>query len=115
MENKTINKHVGDFNIAGFTFWEGCIAMSELKVGKRLRLVREADNRFDPYAVAIYYEGYKLGFVPRGENMVICQFLDLGYTDIFDARVQRIQPDANPEKQVGVVVFLKEAKDVFNK
>ena len=83
-----------------------------MKVGKPLKLVREEGNKFDPYAVAIYYEGYKLGFVPRSDNQLICQFIDLGYTDIFDARVQRISPDAHPEKQIGVVVFLKDAKEL---
>ena len=112
MTQNTINKHIGSFYIAGFTFWDGCMAFSQLKVGKALKLVREEDNKFDPYAVAIYYEGYKLGFVPRGDNQLICQFLDLGYTDIFDARVQRISPDAHPEKQIGVVVFLKDAKEL---
>ena len=112
MTQNTINKHICNFHIAGFTFWDGCRAFSELKVGIPLKLVREDGNKFDPYAVAIYYEGYKLGFVPRGDNELICQFLDLGYTEIFDARVQRISPEAHPEKQVGVVVFLKEAKEL---
>ena len=112
MTQNTINKHIGNFYIAGFTYWDGCRAFSELKVGKPLKLVREEGNKFDPYAVAIYYDGYKIGFVPRGDNQLICQFLDLGYTDIFDARVQRISPEAHPEKQVGVVVFLKEAKEL---
>ena len=112
MTQNTINKHICNFYIAGFTFWDGCRAFSELKVGIPLKLVREDGNKFDPYAVAIYYEGYKLGFVPRGDNELICQFLDLGYTEIFDARVQRISPEAHPEKQVGVVVFLKEAKEL---
>lgn len=115
MKNKTINRHLSHFNIAGFTYWEGCVAIQELKIGSRLRLVREADNKFDPYAVALYFEEYKLGFIPQDENQFISQFLDLGYTDMFDVRVQRLSPDTHPEKQVGVVVFIKEANEVFNK
>ena len=115
MKNKTINRHLSHFNIAGFTYWEGCIAFQELKIGSRLRLVREADNKFDPYAVAIYYENTKLGFIPRGENQLVAQFMDLGYNKIFDMRVQRICPDAHPEKQVWVILRLKEADKVFNK
>lgn len=115
MTHKTIDKYVGHFNIAGFTYWEGCLVVQGLQVGMPLRLVREAENKFDPHAVAIYYEDYKLGYVPRSDNVMISQFLDLGYTDIFDLRVQRISLDAHPEKQVGVVLFLKEAKEVFVK
>ena len=113
MENKTIDRHFGNFNIAGFTYWEGCMAIADLKVGSQLRLVREEDNTFDPHAVAIYYEDYKLGFIPRGENELISKMVDLGYGKIFDCRVQRISLDAHPEKQVGVIVFLKEANKVF--
>ena len=114
MENKIIDKHFGNFFIAGFTYWDGCMAFDEMKIGTQLKLVREAENRFDPHAVAIYCGDYKLGFVPRGENEMICKFLDLGYADIFDLRVQRISLDAHPEKQIGVVLFLKEANEVFN-
>lgn len=113
MENKTIDKHLGNFYIAGFTFWDGCMAFEELKVGTALRLEREAENRFDPYAVAIYYGDTKLGFIPRDENKLVAQFMDLGYDKIFDVRVQRISPDAHPEKQVSVVLRLKEASEVY--
>jgi hypothetical protein len=41
--------------------------------------------------------------------------MDLGYNKIFDMRVQRICPDAHPEKQVWVILRLKEADRVFNK
>ena len=114
MENKTIDRHLGNFNIAGFTYWEGCMAIADLKVGSQLILVHERENRFDPHAVAIYFNEHKLGFIPRGENELICKLLDLGYERIFDCRVQRISLDAHPEKQVGVVVFLKEANEAFN-
>ena len=112
MENRTIDRHFGNFNIAGFTFWDGCMALENLKVGMPLRLVREESNKFDPHAVAIYYEDYKLGFVPRGENELICKFLDLGYADIFDLRIQRITLDAHPEKQVSVVLFIKQRSQI---
>lgn len=114
MEYKFVNKYLANFNIAGFTYWDGCRAFRDLEIGARLRLVREEGNKFDPYAVAIYYEKCKLGFIPRGQNQMISQFLDMGYADIFEVFVQRISPDSHPEKQVGVVVFLKEAAEVFN-
>ena len=109
MENKTTDRHFSNFFIAGFTYWEGCMAIPELKIGAQLRLVRERENGFDPNAVAIYYDEYKLGFVPRSENELIAKFLDLGYSKIFDLRVQRISQDTHPEKQVGVVLFINDA------
>lgn len=107
----TKKRHYIHFDIAGFTYWEGCLVLNELKVGTKLTLVREEDNKFDPYAVAVYLEETKLGFIPRTENHEISKFLELGHTDLFDARVNRISPDQDPENQVGVIVYIKSANE----
>ena len=96
--------HLANFHIAGFSYWEGCEAFEHLKIGTKLDLVREADNALDPYAVAIYYGEYKLGFIPRGENHDISKYLDMGLNDIYDVRITRITPDVHPEQQVEVIV-----------
>jgi len=107
-EQKPIKKvHLDNFHIAGFGYWEGCEAFEHLKIGTKLELVREEDNRFDPYAVAIYYGEYKLGFIPRGSNHDISKYLDMGLEDIYDARITRITPDVHPEQQVEVIVYIK--------
>lgn len=99
-------RHYSTFDIAGFSYWEGCIVFNELKVGTKLTLLREEENKFDPYAVAIYYKDSKLGFIPRGSNHEISKFLEMGYTEIFEVRINRISPDVHLEHQVGVIVFL---------
>ena len=107
-EDKTAKRvHLDNFHIAGFGYWEGCEAFEHLKIGTKLELVREEDNRFDPYAVAIYYGEYKLGFIPRGSNHDISKYLDMGLEDIFDVRITRITPDVHPEQQVEVIVYIK--------
>ena len=104
-DSKLVKKvHLANFHIAGFAFWEGCEAFEHLKIGTKLDLVREVDNAFDPYAVAIYYEDYKLGFIPRGANHDISKYLDMGLSDIYDVRITRVTPDAHPEQQVEVIV-----------
>lgn len=106
-ENKPVKKiHLANFHIAGFGFWEGCEAFEHLKIGTKLDLVRETDNAFDPYAVAIYYGEYKLGFIPRGKNHDISKYLDMGLGDIYDVRITRITPDVHPEDQVEVIVYI---------
>ena len=108
MREKPIRKvHLTNFHIAGFGYWEGCEAFEHLKTGTCLELVREEDNRFDPYAVAIYYREWKLGFIPRGSNHDISKYLDMGLDDIFEVRITRITPDVHPEQQVEVIVYLK--------
>ena len=105
--NKPVKKvHLTNFHIAGFGYWEGCEAFEQLKIGTKLELAREADNLFDPYAVAIYYGEYKLGFIPRGSNHDISKYLDMGLEDIYEVRITRITPDVHPEQQVEVIVYI---------
>ena len=102
-----MKRHLANFHIAGFGYWDGCEAFEHLKIGTRLDLVREEDNQFDPYAVAIYYKDLKLGFIPRDSNYEISKYLDMGWDDLYEVRVTRVTPDAHPESQVEVVVHLK--------
>ena len=108
MEQRTEKrKHYLYCNIAGFMYWDGCEAFSELEVGKKLELVRESENKYDPEAVAIYYKDLKLGFVPRSDNEDLSHFLDMGHTDLFEVRVARICEDAHPDKQVFVNIYIR--------
>ena len=106
---RTQNVHFAHFDIAGFSYWEGCMVMHRLKIGTKVELVREADNRFDPYAVAVHFDGFKLGYIPRTNNEQFCALMDQGYSNMFDARIQRVTPDSHMEHQVGVIVYLKKA------
>lgn len=107
MEKRTEKrKHFLHCNIAGFTYWEGCIAFDELKMGAKLELVREESNRHDADAVAVYYKDMKLGFIPKYKNELISQFLDMGHSDVFEARVCRIDSEAHPEHQVYVNIYI---------
>ena len=99
-------RNFSNFNIAGFTYWDGAIVFNELKIGTQLRLEREKENQYDPKAVAIYFGEYKIGFVPRGENDHISKLCEAGYCDIFDVRINRVSPEESPENQIGVIVSL---------
>ena len=91
MEKKTeMRKHFLHCNIAGFTYCDGCIVFGELEIGSELKLVREAENKHDPDAVAVYYNDVQLGFIPSSENETISKLLDMGYEDIFEVRVSRL-------------------------
>lgn len=100
-------RHYLTTHIAGFSYWDGCIVLEELKTGLELTLIREKDNAFDPYAVAIYYNNSKLGFLPRGDNHEISKFIEMGHSDIFEVRINRLSPDQQPESQVGIIVYIK--------
>lgn len=111
-ENSPVKRtHLANFHIAGFSFWDGSEAFEHLKIGTKLDLVREADNHFDPYAVALYYGEFKLGFIPRGNNRDISKYLDMGLDYIYEARIQRISPEEHPEHQVEVILYIKNQKN----
>ncbi len=99
-------RHFQNFDIAGFSFWDGAVVFCELKIGTELRLERESENQYDPKAVAIYFGEAKLGFVPRACNDAISKLCEAGYTDIFDVRINRITPDESPEEQIGLIVSI---------
>ena len=104
------DRHFSNFNLAGFTYYDGLDVFGDLKVGTLLTLKSEPDNRYDPSAIAIYYDKKKLGFVPREENGLLFKFLELGYSDLFEARINRISPESHPEKQIGVVIRINKKK-----
>ena len=108
MEKRTEQrKHFLHCNIAGFMYWDGYEAFCKLDVGTKLELVRESDNRIDCDAVAIYYKDYKLGFIPGFKNEIFAMFLDMGHSDLFEVRVCRLCPEAHPEKQVYINIYIK--------
>jgi hypothetical protein len=104
------DRHFSNFNLAGFTYYDGIEVFSNLKIGSPLTLKAEPENKYDPSAVAIWYDDKKLGFVPREENELLFKFLELGYTDLFEARINRISPETHPERQIGVIVRIRELK-----
>ena len=108
MEKKTEQrKHFLHCNIAGFTYWDGCMALGQLEIGSPLEMIRDVDNKHDPDAVALYFKDYKLGYIPAHANETISQLLDMGYGNIFEVYVKRICKEAHPESQVHINVYIK--------
>lgn len=99
-------EHLSHFDIAGFTYYDGALAFKDLRIGTRLKLKLDKENKYDPRAVAIYFEDYKLGYVPRSENRIFYKLFTVGLHKFIEARIQRISKDAHPENQISVVVHL---------
>jgi hypothetical protein len=99
-------EHLAHFDIAGFTYYDGAIAFRKLKIGKKVRLQLEEENKFDARAVVIYYNEFKLGFVPRSENRILYKLLKTGLDQNLSVVIQRLDPTAYPENQVSVIVHL---------
>lgn len=99
-------KHFMHCQIAGFSYHEGPLVFNELTVGAELTLVIEPNNKYDPTAVAVYYGNSKLGYLPADKNNIVHLLLEMGY-DIFETRIQRIDPATHPENQVHIIIYIK--------
>lgn len=93
--------------IAGITFHNLKDIWDELYEGAELVLVREKDNKYDKYAIAVAlaedYDGDPddfdfdliLGYVPRTENKHLATMLDLGWSDAFECELSQVN-GSNP-------------------
>lgn len=61
-------QHLAQFKIAGFSYYDGAIVFRKLKIGTKLKLQLEEDNKYDCRAVAIYYKKHKIGFIPKTDT-----------------------------------------------
>lgn len=98
------------FHIAGFSHWYGFDVINKLNPGAKLRMVPEADNPYDPNAVALYKGKTKIGYVPRDRNATLAQLLFFGQGSAFECRVTHLVPDAHPERMVFARVLVKDAR-----
>ena len=95
--------------IAGITFHDLKEVWDELYEGAELALVRQKDNKYDKYAIAVTladdYDGdpedfdfdFILGYVPRTENKHLATMLDLGWAEAFECELSQVN-GSNPYK-----------------
>ena len=97
-----------DCHLAGRKYHDADEVWDDLKVGTVLKLERDKENRFDPYAVMVVFkkkdEDYLLGYIPRGENETIANFIEMGWGKIFECRISKIDPEVHHERQIELVV-----------
>jgi hypothetical protein len=93
-------------SLAGFRHHEAPDLWDALSRRARLCLAREADNPHDPNAVALLWRGRKLGYLPRGENLVAARLLDRSRS--LSARIARLDPGADYNRRIGIEVLLED-------
>lgn len=103
---KPIREHLANFNLAGFSYYEGATCFKQLEIGAQVDVVLEEDNKYDPRAIAVYFKDYKLGFVPRQENRILYKLLKVGLKTHIEMRIQKIDPTDHPESQIHIVAHL---------
>ena len=105
-------------HLAGRQYHDVDEVWEELHVGTLLELERDLDNRYDKNAVAVIYnqgldedtgerDEYLLGYIPSDENEEIAQLLEMGWNDVFECRISKINPDAHYENQIYLSIRIK--------
>lgn len=110
--------------IAGITFHDLKEVWDELYEGAELALVRQKDNKYDKYAIAVAladdYDGdsddfdfdFILGYVPRTENQHLATMMDLGWTEAFECELSQVN-GSNPYKgSLYMKIYMVSKEDV---
>ena len=90
--------------LAGSQYYAASKVWNDIRVGDRLALIREPENRHDRHAIRVEWNGHKLGYVPRAENRAAAQALDAG--EALEARVTRLREDPDPWRRIEFAVYL---------
>jgi len=84
--------------VAGSQHHHGAELWPRLAVGQPLTLMRESRNPHDCYAVALYWQDRKLGYIPQRENIVAAQMLDR--REALQAAITQLTHSDNPWQRV---------------
>lgn len=90
--------------VAGFRYYGGEKVWPGIRPGDPITLRREPGNPHDRRAVALYWQGEKLGYLPRVDNTVIAGLLDQGAP--VDAHIVRKNQSPDPWEKLEVKVEL---------
>ncbi len=91
--------------VAGTSFRKLNEVEPELVSEVRLEVKREAKNQFDQWAIPLYFEKTKVGYIPRDKNEVIARLMDAGKQ--FFAVIQAKEWEGNWLK-LSIKIYLKD-------
>ena len=81
-------------HVAGTSYYDAAAVAERLRLGQRLALRRQPENRYDALAIEVLGpEGHKLGYVPRRCNEMPARLIDAGKR--LSARVTSIELRGN--------------------
>ena len=90
--------------LAGFRHHDAPVLWPALTRRTQLTLRREEENPHDSNAVALLWRGRKLGYLPRGENLVAARLLERQRN--LSARIERLDPHAEGNRRIRIEVLM---------
>lgn len=95
---------VYDNYVRGLTHYDYKKLKDHLKAGDELKLIREKENIYDSFAIQIYYENHKLGYIAAYENIVLANIMDGGGELM--AYVSENNPKKSYTERLAIEVFV---------
>lgn len=92
--------------IAGYSYYDGEKVLSELTKGTELTLKLEPQNKYDQYAIEVYFKSKKLGYIPRYLNQSFFKLVENNYQ--ISASVQKAYPNNASWEKIAVILQLNE-------
>ncbi len=89
---------------AGFRHYEGMRLLADMKEGDLLELVREPLNEYDPCAIALHWQGKKVGFIPASINEMLSYLMDAEALSLF-AVITHLEKNTQPWENVALAVY----------
>jgi hypothetical protein len=68
--------------VRGFQYYMGQELIDNMKQGEILELVREPENKYDESAIALYYQGHKIGYIPAESNETLSKIIDANLLEL---------------------------------
>lgn len=100
------------YNIVGSNFVSADELIKALKGGEKLSLVRQPDHEHDKNAVAVFFEGRPIGYVPKTHNVTLAKFIDQNGEPFVPAEDLVLAQDKKPGMAIGAV-FIRSANSGF--
>lgn len=97
--------------VAGFRHYKGMELLNEMEVNDFVELRREPNNEYDDFAIALYWQQEKIGFVPADLNEMIARLLDASALPLL-ATITHLNREVKPWENVVIAVyFLQEERE----
>jgi hypothetical protein len=90
--------------LSGAVYYDAQAIWSQMKVGDRLSLVREASNPHDTHAIKLQWQGHMLGYVPRRDNTDLARQMDHGAR--VEARITELRRALNGRHRISYEISI---------
>lgn len=106
-------------HLAGRQYYDVNEVWNDLQIGTLLRLERIDNNPKDENAIGVFFDKhtevdgetelttYFLGYVPAVDNKEMAKLMDMGWGNIFECSICKINPQAHYENQIYFTIRIR--------